>query len=100
MARVTLNQGQGEACFQLSYQHIDPPAMAHIHRGTADVAGPIVVWLGGPPPPGADNFSDTGCATGVDPNLIKEIRQNPEAFYVNIHNADYPGGAIRGQLSK
>ncbi len=50
--------------------------MAHIHRGTADVAGPIVVWLGGPPPPGADNFSDTGCATGVDPNLIKEIRQN------------------------
>ena len=33
-------------------------------------------------------------------DLIKEIRQNPANYYVNVHNADFPDGAIRGQLSK
>jgi hypothetical protein len=45
------------------------------------------------------NGSSSGCAS-VDPDLIKEIRQNPKAFYVNVHNADYPAGALRGQLGK
>jgi hypothetical protein len=31
---------------------------------------------------------------------MKRIRQNPENFYVNVHNADFPDGAVRGQLSK
>jgi hypothetical protein len=25
---------------------------------------------------------------------------NPAAYYVNVHTADYPDGAIRGQLAK
>jgi hypothetical protein len=30
----------------------------------------------------------------------KDIVQTPENYYVNVHNAEYPGGAVRGQLSK
>ncbi|MCA1662629.1 MAG: CHRD domain-containing protein [Novosphingobium sp.] len=26
------------------------------------------------------------------------IENNPSAFYVNVHTAQYPNGAIRGQL--
>ena len=28
------------------------------------------------------------------------INRNPSAFYVNVHNGDFPNGAVRGQLSK
>ena len=94
-AHITLNQGQGEVCFELTVQDIAPATAAHIHRGTADVAGPVVVGLA-PPTDG----SSSGCVTGVDRDLIKAIRQNPSDYYVNVHNADFPPGALRGQLSK
>ena len=31
---------------------------------------------------------------------MKDIRQNPEGYYFNVHNGDFPGGAVRGQLTK
>jgi hypothetical protein len=36
----------------------------------------------------------------VSRQLIKELRKSPDQFYVNVHNADFPPGALRGQLSK
>ena len=36
--------------------------------------------------------------TDAEDGLIAEIRDNPAHYYVNIHNADFPAGAIRGQL--
>ena len=58
------------------------------------------------PPPGVvvtlappTNGTSTGCAT-VDRALAKAIKLHPENYYVNIHNAAFPGGAIRGQLGK
>jgi hypothetical protein len=93
-AQITLNQGQGEVCFTLTAEGIAPAAAAHIHVGTADVAGPVVVPLAPP----ADG-SSSGCVS-ADAELIKAIRQNPENYYVNVHNAEFPAGALRGQLSK
>ena len=64
------------------------------HVGGPDVAGPVVLGL----TPPTDGRSD-GCAGDVDPALIRELLRNPRDYYVNVHNAEYPGGAIRGQLS-
>jgi hypothetical protein len=93
-ATVTLNQGQSEICFEITVSGIAPATAAHIHVAPAGVAGPVVVPLT-PPTSG----SSSGCVS-VDPGLIKAIRQNPSAYYVNVHNADFPAGAVRGQLSK
>ncbi len=93
-AFVTLNQGLGEVCFDIEVSDIAPVAAAHIHSGTADVAGPVVVNFDVP------NNGLSGCVQNVDADLIKAIRQNPSAYYVNVHNADFPPGALRGQLEK
>jgi hypothetical protein len=93
-AHFELNQGLGEICFELEVTGIAPATAAHIHRAPPGSPGPIVVPLT-PPTSG----SSSGCVD-VDPDLIKAIRQDPGAYYVNVHNAEFGPGAIRGQLSK
>jgi hypothetical protein len=99
-AFITLNQGQGEVCFELSWAGIDGTVVAaHIHAAPAGTAGPIVVPLfTGVALPGTDSAS--GCVEGVNEALIKDVRHNPENYYVNVHSTVFPAGAARGQLSK
>lgn len=94
-AKITLNQGQGTVCFELVVSDIVPATAAHIHRGEVGVAGPVVVGLAAP-----TSGTSSGCVEGVSKDLIKAIRQNPEDYYVNVHNVSFPAGAVRGQLGK
>ena len=93
-AELRLNQGQGTISYEITVYDIAPAMASHIHIGNSTVAGPVVVTLN-PPTDG----TVTGVAN-VDPELIKAIRKNPENYYVNVHNVDFPAGALRGQLSK
>jgi hypothetical protein len=88
-----IKPGQGTICYTMTVTGIAPATAAHVHVGTADVAGPVVIALA-PPTEG----SVTACAT-ADRDLLRAIGRNSEQYYINVHNAEYPAGALRGQLS-
>lgn len=93
-ASFRFNPGLGQVCYTLTAEDIEPATAAHIHIAPVGEPGPIVIPLIPP-----TNGSSSGCAS-ADRGLILNIIQNPDAYYVNVHNAPFPGGAIRAQLSK
>ncbi len=93
-ATVTVNPGQGVLCYELSVSGIAPATAAHLHEAPVGVVGPVVVTLEAP-----TDGSSGGCID-VGRDLAKDILKNPAGFYVNVHNAEFPAGALRGQLSK
>jgi len=93
-AVLILTPSQGRICYLLQVQGIAAATSAHIHRGGTTDAGPVVVTLA-PPTHGVSG----GCVA-ADPGLIQEIAANPGNFYVNVHNAPFPAGAVRGQLHR
>ena len=95
VAKLWLNHGQSEICYEIMVMDIQPAVAAHIHEAPAGSAGPIAVGLAAP----NDDGASMGC-TMVDQGLIKEIRKNPSDYYINVHNPEFPGGALRGQLRK
>jgi hypothetical protein len=90
-------RGRRQICLSLLVSNIDAPNAAHIHRGFAGTNGPVVVALN--PPSHGGLAGDTFCAQ-IDRRLHLRIRANPRRYYVNVHNATFPGGAIRGQLAR
>ena len=88
-AHLWINAGQRSVCWSISVSNVEPILAAHIHVAAAGSPGPVVVPL--------NPYTD-GCTT-FDRALAIAILTNPAGYYVNVHNATYPGGAARGQLS-
>jgi CHRD domain len=89
-ASLRVNPGKGEVCWTIAVSGVDPITAAHIHIAPPTAPGPIVVPL--------DPYSG-GC-TEVDRDVALAIIKNPDSYYVNVHNAPFPAGALRGQLSR
>jgi hypothetical protein len=91
--KVTLDPDKGEVCYELTVSNIETATAAHIHEGAAGKDGPPIVTFDAPA-----TGSSKGCKTAAA-GLIKQIMQNPANYYVNVHNKEFPKGALRGQLS-
>ena len=92
-ATITIDPDTGEVCYDLTVESIEPVTASHIHIGAEGESGDVVVPLD------VDGFegSSSDCVDASDADL-DAIIANPAGYYVNIHTADFPAGAIRGQL--
>ena len=99
-AQIKVDVRKEKVCFTLVVLDVTlPTAAAHIHEGAAGVAGDIVVTL--KPPVEVANTGiglATGCARNQARPLLRDIKRNPDQYYVNVHNSEFPGGTVRGQL--
>jgi hypothetical protein len=101
VAEINVAPRSGVLCFAIAVEAIGLPATAaHIHAGAAGVAGDIVVTLEAPTGfgSGATGVS-AGCLTKLSTALLRAIASSPGDYYVNVHNAEFPAGAVRGQLT-
>lgn len=88
---VEIDADAGDFCYTVTSSKIAAPTAGHIHTGVAGANGAPVVTID---PKGNDD------CLAVEPDVLKPIVANPAGFYVNLHTADFPNGAIRGQLEK
>ncbi|MGK3986709.1 CHRD domain-containing protein [Sorangium sp. So ce136] len=93
-ARIALDLVRGELCFDLAVAGIAPATAARIHEGSAGRAGRGVITL--MPPTGG---SSSGCVAAERDDL-RALLLDPASYYVAVRTADFPDGALRGQLSR
>jgi CHRD domain len=86
-----IDTASGDFCYVLSAEKIAKPTAAHLHTGAAGSDGPPLTALEVTGP-----ASDMCIA--LEPDVLKPIVANPAGYYINVHTADFPGGAVRGQL--
>ncbi len=88
VALIMIDTSTNAITWAINAMDIDLPLTgAHIHQGAAGANGSILVDF---------NATFMGTTTDTDAGAIAA---NPSGFYVNLHNAAFPGGAIRGQLT-
>jgi hypothetical protein len=97
---LRLNPGQEEVCWSVDELTLTSgealPHAAHIHLAPAGVAGPVVVDLFAGSAP-ASYPTATTCVAAPRAGILAIIR-DPDAYYVNLHNAQHPAGVVRAQL--
>jgi hypothetical protein len=89
-ASLTVDTSTGKICWTFAnVKGIDKPMASHIHEAGKGKPGPVVVPLG-------NTYKAKGCTTSK--NEARDVLEHPGEYYVNIHTAKYPNGAVRGQL--
>lgn len=90
---ATITIKGSELCYSLSLSNVEATDGGHIHKGKSGVVGAIIVPLYN------GKEKRKGCKT-VSPIMAAQIVDHPSGFYVNLHNKQFPKGAVRGQLRK
>ena len=87
-----------ELCYKLDATMGEMPTAAHIHQGAKGAAGDVFINLMPTFTKGEAAFTAESCVS--DATKVAAVSASPDGFYVNIHTAEHPNGALRGQLAK
>lgn len=91
---ITINDAGNQICAAVQFTNATLPTTGmHIHFAPPTSPGPVVVPFSNPT---TNQWYE--CRTVENEALLDNIAANPGQYYFNIHNAEYPGGFIRGQL--
>lgn len=91
--RAEVNSETGDFCYTLYAEKTSAPTMAHVHTGAAGTNGAPLITID-------VTGKGSDMCIAIEPEKLKPVLANPAGYYVNIHTADFPAGAIRGQLTK
>jgi LPXTG-motif cell wall-anchored protein len=93
-------KADNSVCYKVTWSGLSSPATAgHIHKGVKGLPGDVVVPFFGDGKKANGQNSDESCAQVQDLAVVEGLRKNPQNYYINIHTAQFPQGAIRGQLA-
>lgn len=92
-AVVTLDTATNQVCWDITTQNIAAPSAGHIHVGGPGKSGSVMMDLDVP-------ANGLKACTAVDGTTMGHMTGGPKSHYLNIHTAEFPDGAVRGQLQK
>jgi hypothetical protein len=84
-----LKHADHQMCYILTTAGVAAPTAAHIHGADGKVVVPLATPADG----------DSGACVALKPEIAAALLAKPGDYYVNVHNAAYPAGAVRGSLS-
>jgi hypothetical protein len=100
-ATIVIDVEALSVCWEMSAANLeedDAFTVSHIHVGTADVEGGVVVNLD--LELSGTEFTSEGCTEDeLDAALLQAIVDDPAGYYVNVHSEMHGPGVIRGQLA-
>ena len=96
-ATVTLDAAETTITVDVTFSGLTGGAVsaALIHVAAPGTNGPLVITLSGFPAATSGTYSQSFAITSAQ---VSDLRAG--LHYVNIHNATFPGGEIRGQLTE
>ncbi|MDQ0946745.1 putative small secreted protein [Streptomyces phaeochromogenes] len=97
---LALMRIQGDqVSYAFTFTGIGTPTLGHLHKGVKGVNGDVKIPFFTKKLEDGKKFV-YGTVTVDDQDLLKGIRANAQNWYFNIHTAESPGGAVRGQAYK
>ncbi|MFJ4633795.1 CHRD domain-containing protein [Streptomyces sp. NPDC088847] len=88
-----------QVSYAFTFTGTQTPTLGHLHRGVKGVNGDVVIPFFTQKLKDGDKFT-FGTVTVNDQDLLNRIKANPQNWYFNLHTAEFPGGAVRGQVTK